>query len=428
MIKLIILLVGVVFYNMIPEIIRGSIIAWRVDGNSVRDVADKVKRHYKYNVSKTAVSRITANDIGQRNRVKKSAFKNNTQNSGRKYKISNETLARVVKHIEHYRGQRRITARYLKKHFELPVASQTILNNLLDKHEISWMRRRQKTSPSKANKKHRIRYSKYAQKQPTATKKKVIYIDGATFYWPKSKVQATLQARGAVGGSVLRKASEGLEESCTGAGPYHKSQGGSSKWWGMLGTCQRGGGGRFFASVLPPKDLKKRKIKVTPKRRGAKPYYKTVKDANSVSMNESRFEDFVIKKMVPWCKQLGFSMKPNTKKSNRPIIVMDHEKCLRTARSKQMLRKNGFRIQKYYPTSSPDHNPIENCWSILKTAVHDPKKMPPYLPGRNEFCKRVSNEVRALNKKSKLLDEIGYLSINKRSEDTIELEGGKTRW
>jgi len=171
--------------------------------------------------------------------------------------------------------------------------------------------------------------------------KRVIYIDGSTLYRPKSSKQVKDRQRQSQGKHCYRGngPKEAFSPDTSGSSGY--KQGGRCVYWGVVGQQQWSGGtAQLFANVLRPHDLK---TKLNGKG-------KSVKNDNSVAMNTERMKEWAERKLVPWCRKLGFPMKGRkTPKGKRPIICMDHERCLRTKSTIRHLKSLGFDILNKYP-------------------------------------------------------------------------------
>ena len=116
----------------------------------------------------------------------------------------------------------------------------------------------------------------------------------------------------------------------------------------------------------------------------------------------------------------------DTPKAKRPIVVMDHERCIRAKDSLAMLRRNGIEVLKGYPKGSPDLNPIENIWGILKSEVYHTRNFPAKMERRNDFIARVRRLTRRDSRDVNLLRNTGWKSYKERIEAVIANNGNKT--
>lgn len=403
--------------------------------SSLRTVVRDSKKLLGIKVNKDTVRELILKHYDQKNnRVKKPKELFNTKSKSRRKKtriharaIKPALVKKIIKYITKFRGQRRITAKLLKKEFNLTCTNQTI-RNAVERSDIRWMRRRAKTYASQRDRDWRLRFCKTLRRWSSAKLKRLVFVDGVTFYWPKSRRQAKNRAKLSLGHLVPRTKKEGLHGDCVGPGTYAKSQGGSLKMWGLHGHHQTLGYGVLRMAPLPPQD--RYRTTVTTYTRTGRSRIKPKKNDNSVSMNSARWCEFIKSKLVPWCKSLGFKMDRKSKK--KPILIMDKERCLHTKAAYACLRANGFQVLKKFPVASPDLNPIENDWKQIKDHIWDIPKIPASLESRNGFAKRVQNACRRLNNQTEdgvsLLDKIGWMSIKQRCKDCIELHGNRTRW
>ena len=241
------------------------------------------------------------------------------------------------------------------------------LRNRLATHGIRWRVRRKKVYVTQHDAVKRKRFAQRMRRRPNSFLKRLVFFDGTPFILPRSFRQAKDRHRKSQGRKVPRKINEGLENDCSGYSGYE--QGGRIQLWGCLGVNQRRGGrAHLCGSVMPPVDLRKRRTASG----------KIKKNDNSVSMNHQRFKVWVRKHLLRWCtKTLGFKMRRGAKTptSKKPILIFDHERAIRMPASIKYLKSLGFLICPGYPSGSPDMNPIENAWSLLKQKV-EPKQAP----------------------------------------------------
>ena len=406
-------------------------------------------------ISPETIRSILNQHIGRRNTVKGFHFGNKTKSKKKKpkskikrtYKITKIHENRMCKFLYTHRGLIRVTARVIKERFKLNCSDQ-LVRNVLRKHHVTWLVRRKNTWYSKLDLQKRLRYAKKMLRNLSKDEnffRRLVFIDGSTFYLPMSNIQLRNAAREAIGSQVWRTKSEGLNNDCIGKKKY--SQGASVKVWGVHGVHQKGvRKGNPYAKIwpLPQKVRKTHKVKNFCSKTGVRKKDKRVsKNINSKPMNQEIFQnDFIMEKLVPWCKDMGFVMRFGHPKS--PLLIMDHERSLWTKKSLALLKQQGFTVVKT-PVASPDLNPIENLWKRLKEEVYNISKFPNSLKQtsdkgskRNYWVQKIHNSLKSVLKKQKVdlrtgklsyeINNMGWMSFKQRMKDVIKNKGGKTRY
>ena len=206
-------------------------------------------------------------------------------------------------------------------------------------------------------------------------------MDGCTIYLAKSFNQAHQKHRASLGPNVWRKKSEGLLDMCTGASAYCKSQGNGVKIWGALQN------GKLFVTVLP----------------------------ENKKFNSAAYSRIIRQKLKKWLRP--------TPGSKFVHVIQDRERCLWSPESRDAFRACKIKPLNGYPANSPEMNPIENVWDILRQIL---SRNPPYqLEKRRPFIIRLHAAVRKIN--SDYRDVL--LSLNKslknRAEDCIDNGGSR---
>lgn len=281
------------------EGVRYAIMAFRISGKSIRETQRLLSTKFKTSVSVAAISNTIKKHVGYRNVVKKCGP--TKKRSGRKTIVNKRVEKAMARYVRKHRGCRKITTQHLIETFDLSCSRQTV-TNILERNNLWWLPRRRKSYPTKINRKQRLRFAKSMQSKvkDKAFMRRMIFIDGSTFYRPKSRNQMKELARDSCGTHVYRDQTEGLLPDTVGPLSYARTQGGSVKYWGVLGD------GFFEMSPLPPKDLRTTK---KPKIVNGQIKYRKTKNDNSVAMNKQRFADWIEKKLVPWLTTHGFPMK-----------------------------------------------------------------------------------------------------------------------
>lgn len=117
--------------------------------------------------------------------------------------------------------------------------------------------------------------------------------------------------------------------------------------------------------------------------------------------------------MLPW-------LNGHYKKGNKGVIFQqDNAPAHKSKSTKLWLNKNGINVMKW-PPFSPDLNPIENIWSIIKFKLYKDNKKYTTL---DELWERIVKEANSITK-----DEIKFLvsSVDKRLLLVLQKKGGHT--
>ena len=138
-------------------------------------------------------------------------------------------------------------------------------------------------------------------------------------------------------------------------------------------------------------------------------------------MNGTRFQAMVRTHAPRWLAACFPRRRPA-----RVPLVMDYEKCLRTAESLRTLRAAGLHVVKRHPKYSPDLNAIEGVWHLLRQ--HLDAGAPAGKESRPEFVQRLRGAVRSLNTTHR--GTLLTLCTNQqtRAQDVLALEGALTKW
>ena len=196
------------------------------------------------------------------------------------------------------------------------VAQRTVSLALNKDKKMKSHPRASKPYRSKMNTGKRVIYAKRVLKWKAARFNQLVFVDGATLYFPASVKQAHEKHRASVGAKVIRQQHERLEPDCVGSPGYSKAQGHPIKFWGML-----------YKGKL--------KIKI-----------------HEDNMTSDQYVNLVHKWMPKALRQMGV---PSTSKT-RCILIQDKERAINTLDVKTAMKKQKIKLELDFPTSSPDLN------------------------------------------------------------------------
>ncbi len=111
------------------------------------------------------------------------------------------------------------------------------------------------------------------------------------------------------------------------------------------------------------------------------------------------------------------------------IFMHDNARIHTAKLTKKWLEDNHVEVMEW-PPYSPDHNPIENLWSLLKDAIY--KRRPDLLTMRGdkkvlacliETVQRVWDEI-----KEEIMNKLIVVPMKRRAQAVIDAEGGYTKY
>jgi hypothetical protein len=135
---------------------------------------------------------------------------------------------------------------------------------------------------------------------------------------------------------------------------------------------------------------------------------------DGVKMNSVGYTTFLSTHFLPWYRSL-----PAMKK-RAFVFMQDNAPSHASRHSKQFLMHHGFHNEKYmdWPSSSPDLNPLENYWAILKSRLYSGGRQ---FSTKNELWKAILETFAQMD-----ADLAGTLtnSVDRRLVDVLVRKGG----
>jgi hypothetical protein len=250
----------------------------------------------------------------------------------------------------------------------------------------------------------RLKYCDWLLKQDQTFLNKFGYLDGTTFFSPRTEEENRDKKRACLSPRGWRMAdgSDSIEDKNIGASSYAKSQGKPVKIWGLFFN------GRLEYWVLPEEVDEKGRAK-------------------SANMTGKRYNYFVTTFLAKW-KRKCYRTFP---KDEKVPLIKDFERFLRWDSSKEFdnmkaERDAGFSTVKQHPKLSPDLNAIEGWWSVLQQRLS--LTAPAERESRAVFLKRLRRTVTWLNNNA--LDHGKHLCTNQkeRARAVKKLQGARCKW
>ena len=267
-----------------------------------------------------------------------------------------------------------------------------------------YLYRRGKSSVADKYKPARLRYCKWLLKQDQAFLNKFAYVDGRTFFRPRTEEERQDKQRACLGprGWRLEDGSDSLEDHNVGGSGYAKSQGKAVKIWGLFFN------GRLEYWVLPEEVDTKGKTK-------------------SVDMTGERYHHFVKTFLATWRRKCY----PAFPRAERVPLVKDFEKFLRWDHTKaydnlRAERDAGFCTVKQHPKASPDFNAIEGWWRVLQQRLF--LTAPTVMESRSAFLIRLRRTANWLNSNAREHGKKLCTNQKDRARAVKKLRGAKCRW
>ena len=324
---------------------------------------------------------------------------------GRPRDLTEEQLAKIHTILLRDVGKHVVSASYVKRLLkELRNVPDRTIQRSFQRLGYSYLYRRGKQAIGDKYKPARLAYCDWLLKQKQTFLNKFAYVDGTTFFRPRTEEEQRDQERARLGPRGWRQAdgSDGLEDKNVGPSAYAKSQGKPVKIWVFFFN------GRLEYWALPEEVDDKGKKK-------------------SANMTGARYNYFVRTFLAKWRRKCY----PNFPKDEKVPLIKDFERFLRWDKTKefdnmQAERDAGFSTVKQHPKVSPDLNAIEGWWKVLQERLS--LTAPLSLESRASFLKRLRRTVDWLNKNAR--GRAKHLCTNQkdRARAVKKLKGARCKW
>ena len=373
-------------FQRLTPFLRGAIFAFALAGYSLENIQDQIKK------SDGAVPCLqTISDTIARCRAE-GGFAGDgnvlpTETMGRSRVTSTAFDKKIKKFVFKYRGNVKVTARFVRKH--LPGArkfSTRTLQRRIEAAGLAWLRRRRKSIVPANHKTARMSFARWVLRQADASLKRWAFTDGASFYLARTAAEQADSVRASLGPYVYRMAdgSDALFEDCIGPSSYKKSQGHCIRIWGLLLA------GTLFVYVLPAGEC----------------------------MNRWWYEWIVLKQFPKWIvKAIGSRRMPTG-------LVQDHEKALWTAEGRNAIKAIGLKLFTKFPKCSQDLNAIETCWREVRSRLAETE--PRERETRAEFIVRIRAAVAWVNRNRRNLFLQLCSDQKDRARELLDRDGSRT--
>ena len=324
---------------------------------------------------------------------------------GRPRLLTPEQEARIKNILLKDVGRYVVSATYVKRILkDLRTVPERTIQRTFHRLGYAYLYRRGKSAVASKYKPARLKYCEWLLKQDQAYLNKFAYVDGTTFFRPRTEEERQDKERACLGprGWRLEDGSDSLEDKNVGHSAYAKSQGKVVKIWGLFFN------GRLEYWVFPEETDEKGKMK-------------------SANMTGARYNYFVKTFLAQWKRRCY----PRFPKGEKVPLVKDFERFLRWDETKEFdnmkaERDAGFSTVKHRPKVSPDFNAIEGWWKVVQQRLS--LTAPVALESRAAFLKRLRCTVVWLNKNAR--DHAMKLCTNQkvRARDVKKLQGARCRW
>ena len=324
---------------------------------------------------------------------------------GRPRDVTVKQLESIRKILVREVGKTRVSATYVKRVLpELRRVPDRTIQRSFQRLGYAYLRRRGKQAIGEKFKPARLKYCDWLLKQDQTFLNKFAYVDGTTFYRPRTEEEQRDQERAALGprGWRLEDGSDALEDKNVGASSYAKSQGKPIKIWGLFFN------GRLEYWALPEETDAKGKKK-------------------SMNMTGARYHYFVTTFWKSWKRKCY----PNFPKDEKVPLIKDYERFLRWGvdsdyNNLKAESDAGFSTVKMHPKSSPDFNAIEGWWRVLQERLS--VTAPVSRESRADFLKRLRRTVTWLNDHARNHAKSLCTNQKARARAVKKLQGARCQW
>ena len=324
---------------------------------------------------------------------------------GRPQDLTSKQTAKIKQILLNDVGKHVVSATHVKRNLtELRHIPDRTIQRTFQRLGYSYLHRRGKASIGDKYKPARLKYCDWLLKQEQIFLNKFAYVDGTTFFLPRTEEEDRDKKRACLGprGWRLEDGSDSLEDKNVGPSSYAKSQGKPVKIWGLFFN------GRLEYWTLPEEVDEKGKTK-------------------STNMTGARYNYFVTTFLAKWKRKCY----RNFPKGEKVPLVKDFERFLRWDSSKEFdnmkaEREAGFSTVKQHPKLSPDLNAIEGWWSVLqqRLSLTSPVTMEP----RTLFLKRLRRTVTWLNNNAREHGKMLCTNQKERARAVKKLKGARCKW
>ena len=382
-------------YAQVDAYARGVVVGLAMAGTSVPDIQNKVRGANGMRLGQRTIERIQADarTAGGAWRVRRHVPKRprpKRPKAGRPRACDATTRARIVKYALAHRGWKKVTAKILqKKVLGARGLSLRGIARVLVAEGFQYLPRRRKSYVPPDLRRIRKKFARRILRWCRMFLQDLIFVDGVTIWAAASRHQKHQRARKACGHQVwrLKDRSDALDPACVGSSKYTTAQGLAVKAWGALV------GGKLFLHVLPAGE----------------------------NWNSKKHAAVVPRVLPKWWRRArgGRALRHAT-------VLQDNERCQWSAPARLAPRKLGVGLVEKFPPYSPDLNPVENCWRVLKGELD--KDICPERETRRDLVKRIYRALRRVNAQyGNLLAHFGS-NMKERAREVLRLDGARTNY